>query len=776
MRGYLVSGLWLLLGVTAAWAGDGAATAPAPSTGPGPSTQPAGGPGPGQDRIAQLVDQLGSEKFAERDAAQQALVKIGLPAVEHLRAAAEDKNMERSERAKQAMKQIEDSLASAPMASAPMRIYTAFQEQDKQLAGRLLRDFPSLVNGGLPYGARALDLAMYRRWFDLAEELIKAGANVNAADSKSGRTVLHAVADGGNVEAIRFLAKHGADLAAVDDKGFTPLHHAVMEDPNAPAVAALIEAGADVNATGKVGITPLTLAIIQNGFISRGEALAENAACIKLLLDHKTRLDVLSAAGLGRIGALKAMIARKEPLEVELVPFKMRVSALHVAAMSGQAETTRLLIQAGADVKSSTGGDMGTPLHAGARAGQGQIVKLLLDAGADPNTATDREGLPIHAAAERGHAGVVAQLLDAGCDVNAPGHSGRTPLIEAASRGRVEVVKLLLARGADAVGKPDTDTPLHAACSGASNEVVLHFDANQDFPACVRLLLAAGAGPRAPDTQGLLPLHRACQFRCYGKPALQVVQVIRILLNAGADVNAAVTSPKTGYRRWTPICFAADSCSAELIKALLDAGADPFVESDRRHEPMPVQVAAGMVNVGGKAAHELLQAATDKREQAEQRRVEAVATEFLQAIADANDAAARALTVEGLEYWSNDKWPARIKRIRDQAAQAPQMLGPILAAKVRPNWAEVRTGLPDQPPQLGQEPRPRCAVFILMHMPDGSWRLAEFAEVSYGPQGKLGVYLQDIDVGGGFRDKVFGATDEAKQKKPPAAPTTDPAT
>jgi ankyrin repeat protein len=766
MRGYLVSGLWLLLGVTAAWAGDGgAATVSAPSTGSGPSTQPAGDAA----GIQRLIGRLGSDKFAERDAAQQALVKIGLPAVEHLRAAAEDKNRERSERAKQAMEQIEDSLASAPM-----RIFTAFQEQDKQLAGRLLRDLPWLVNSKLPYGDRALHLALSLRWFDLAEELVKTGANVNATYGTSGRTALHGAAGGGNVEAIRFLAKHGADLTAVDDKGFTSLHDAVMEDPNAPAVAALIEAGADVNATGKVGVTPLTLAIIGNGCISRDDELAENAACIKLLLDHKARLDVLSAAGLGRMDALRSMIARKEPLEVELAPFKMRVSALYVAAMCGQADAARALIEAGADLKSATR-EAGTPLHAAARAGHGQIVKLLLDAGADPNAATDREGLPIHAAAERGHAGVVAQLLDAGCDVSAPGHSGRTPLIEAASAGRLAVVKLLLVRGADAVGKPNTGTPLQSVCNGVLIATEGWMEKGQDYPACAKLLLAAGADIEVPDRQGWRPLHWACRKPGTGRLSPQIVQVARVLIDAGADVNAAVTSPKTGYRRWTPICFAADSCSPDLIKALLDAGADPFVENVRG-ESMPVEISAGMVDVGGKAAHELLQAATDKREQAEQRRVEAVTTEFLQAVADANDAAARALTVEGLEYWSHDKWPARIKRIRDRSNLEPQMLGPILAAKVRPNWAEVRTGMSDQPAQPGQEPRPRCAVFILMHMPDGSWRLAEFAEVSYDPQGKLGVYLQDIDVGGGFRDKVFGATDEAKQKKPPAAPTTDPAT
>ncbi len=96
MRGYLVIGLGLLLGLTAAWAGDGAATALAPPTGSGPSTQPAAD-APG---IQRLIEQLGDPKVAERNSAQQALVKIGLPAVEALTAAAKDANLERAGRAR----------------------------------------------------------------------------------------------------------------------------------------------------------------------------------------------------------------------------------------------------------------------------------------------------------------------------------------------------------------------------------------------------------------------------------------------------------------------------------------------------------------------------------------------------------------------------------------------------------------------------------------------------------------------------------------------------
>lgn len=110
MRRYLVVGLGLLLGLAAAWAGDGDATAAAPSTEPGPSTQPAGKLSASQEHIAQLVAQLGSKKYAQRQAAVKELIEIGRPALSAIKAAVSDKDAERAERARRTLKIIEENL------------------------------------------------------------------------------------------------------------------------------------------------------------------------------------------------------------------------------------------------------------------------------------------------------------------------------------------------------------------------------------------------------------------------------------------------------------------------------------------------------------------------------------------------------------------------------------------------------------------------------------------------------------------------------------------
>ena len=65
-------------------------------------------------RIAKLIKQLGADKAADRVAAQQELVKIGQPAVDALRTAAKDKDLERAARAKETLAEIEKADTAAP--------------------------------------------------------------------------------------------------------------------------------------------------------------------------------------------------------------------------------------------------------------------------------------------------------------------------------------------------------------------------------------------------------------------------------------------------------------------------------------------------------------------------------------------------------------------------------------------------------------------------------------------------------------------------------------
>jgi ankyrin repeat protein len=93
----------------------------------------------------------------------------------------------------------------------------------------------------------------------------------------------------------------------------------------------------------------------------------------------------------------------------------------------------------------------------------------------------------------------------------------------------------------------------------------LHFAAQDGNVDEVTRLLAAGYQPNVFDELGKTPLHYAA--------ARGHVDVMRVLLASGADVNAN-DERVIGN---TPLSDVSDTCSLEVAKTLVDAGADPTI-------------------------------------------------------------------------------------------------------------------------------------------------------------------------------------------------------
>jgi ankyrin repeat protein len=116
----------------------------------------------------------------------------------------------------------------------------------------------------------------------------------------------------------------------------------------------------------------------------------------------------------------------------------------------------------------------------------------------------------------------------------------------------------------------------------------LHFAAFFGKPEAARILLEHGASvavyTRNPFANQ--PLHAAAAGRH--------IEVCRILLAAGADVNA------TQHGGFTPLHEAADHGDVEMSELFLSAGADPTATTDDGKTPADVAAAAGHADLASR--------------------------------------------------------------------------------------------------------------------------------------------------------------------------------
>jgi uncharacterized protein len=214
------------------------------------------------------------------------------------------------------------------------------------------------------------------------------------------------------------------------------------------------------------------------------------------------------------------------------VAWQPAVATVASAARHGDIEEARRLIAAGMDVNAPESDGTSALLWAAYQADP-ELVRLLIEHGADPNAANNFGVTPLLQASRYGDAPTIAALLEGGADIAASSRDGETPLHAAARAGRVEAVALLLEHGADpnATESLEGQTPLMWATAEGHLPVV---DA----------LLAAGAEPNAQArVSDLTKRSRRTDFPSGGFTALMWAArngdaaIVDRLLAAGADLN-----------------------------------------------------------------------------------------------------------------------------------------------------------------------------------------------------------------------------------------------
>lgn len=229
------------------------------------------------------------------------------------------------------------------------------------------------------------------------------------------------------------------------------------------------------------------------------------------------------------------------------------MTTLLTAIRTGDTRGVVRAIRAGADVD-RVGDDGFTPLIAAAGLGERRIVTALLDAHANVNIVEPRMGATaLHKAAQSGDGEIITQLLDHGAFIDQQSPIlGHTPLMDAVQHKGTAAVAALLERGARL-------TPLNHFQQTALD--LAEIDGLTDIAGLIRA-----------RRQWIIDRRRACKL---SEAVLAgATEDVRQLLAHGADPDERLPSAGGPDDDYTPLGLASRDGHEDIVRLLLDAGAD----------------------------------------------------------------------------------------------------------------------------------------------------------------------------------------------------------
>jgi ankyrin repeat protein len=493
---------------------------------------------------------------------------------------------------------------NAPQADGATALHWAVRQDDVDMAELLIRSGAN-VKAANRLGVTPLALACINGNGAMIEKLLKAGADANAELSESGETALMMAARTGNVLAVKVLLDHGANMNAKEKvRGQTSLMWAAAEGHPA-VVQLLIERGADVNARSN------TENVTGRGLYDRPAVPAASrppAGSPEDTAFQKIESEPDIDARLGLLLAFEKAFP-KSALLLEIYQGMIQIyqdknDAANVAAVREKLvpieRTNRQAPQRNNAVL--TGGI--TPLMFAARENSLESARLLVAAKADVNATMANGTSSLLMAILNGHYQVAEFLLEKGANPNQADNTGKaalyaavemrnlattdTPGPAADKNEALELTKALLKHGAEPnarlSGKPPFRGGLNRSWLSEPGATPFYRAAVSGDILTMRLLLAHGADPFIATNDNTTPLMVAAGIgylhgSTYVWSEREALEALRLCLELG-NVNAANDAGLTAlhgaaFRGWNP-----------GVQMLVDSGARMDAKDKQGRTPL----------------------------------------------------------------------------------------------------------------------------------------------------------------------------------------------
>jgi ankyrin repeat protein len=420
-----------------------------------------------------------------------------------------------------------------------------------------------------------LHFATLRNHTGIIKILLSHGALLSPHGVK-GRTAVHIAARFGCAPALKELVKApNVDLEEVDEFGRSPLHWACWFGHHG-AIHILLSAGASIESIEPPkpnGWPPIIKCAVRN-FTKSARALLQAGVDVNVHFAKGTALS--GAAESGHLEMCCWLLDNgADPNSAN--PSRSMVS---YAVDSKKLEIVTLLLERGAKIEADNSETDSSPLVLAAVSGLEEIAKLLLEKGADIDHPESTLATPLYLASSSGHLNMVRCLIEAGADLKKVTKLGWSPLH--ASYDRPEILRHLLAKGADINLESSDGTPLYLAVYNNSVDGVKALLEHNP-----KLEIKVHSEGFADDS--FTPLMAAAW--------LGHTQIVRLLLEAGADINARTSSNET------PLHIAMHK--EKTMKVLLEYNSNIDLTDDSQNTPLnllvkdtPISTISLLVNRG----------------------------------------------------------------------------------------------------------------------------------------------------------------------------------